>query len=80
MKSSFTDMNIRPSTGMEIFDTIIKPIALYECEVWGAFGNKSLVDDALYANDKASYEKLHLKCCKQIFVNLKTCIQFLELN
>ena len=44
---------------MKIFDTIIKPIALYMygCEVWGAFGNTSLVDDALYSNDKAPYEK-----------------------
>ena len=57
MESSFTDMNIRPSTGMNILDTIIKPIALHGCEVWGTFNNKSLVDDALYANDKAPYEK-----------------------
>ena len=49
---------------MKIFDTIIKLVALYGCEVWGAFGNKSLVDDALYSNDKVPYEKLHLKCCK----------------
>ena len=61
-------MNIRPSMQMKIFDTIIKPIVLYGCEVWELFGNKSLEDDALYANDKASYEKLHLKFCKQ---NLK---------
>ena len=55
---------------MKLFDTLVKPIALYGCEVWGAFGHKSNILDNIFNNlllkDKSSYEQLHLKSCKHI--------------
>ena len=66
MKSSFINTHINPRIYMKLFDTLIKPIALYGCEIWGAFGNKKVatVCSNLFDSDRLSYEQLHLKTCK----------------
>ena len=53
-----------------LFESLVKPIALYGCEVWGGFGHKSALQENILSsvlkNDKPTYEQLHLKVCKQI--------------
>ncbi len=66
MKSSFMGMDINPRLYIKLFDSLVKPIALYGCEVWGSFGHKVLFTNKFYFNDNSPYEKLHLKMCKQI--------------
>ena len=70
MRSAFIGTKLQPKVYMKLFDTLVKPIALYGCEVWGAFGHKSNILDNIFNNlllkDKSSYEQLHLKSCKQI--------------
>jgi len=40
MKSKFSDFKINPKLFLKMFDILIKPISLYGCDIWGAFGNK----------------------------------------
>lgn len=69
MKSSFIGMPISPKLYMKLFDALVKPIALYGCEIWGAFGHKpsiiSNICKVLYTKDTLPYEQLHLKACKE---------------
>ena len=69
MNSSFSNMNINPRLFMKLFDTLVKPIAIYGSEVWGAFGHKVNIMEnimsSLYNNSKSPYEQLHLKSCKR---------------
>ena len=68
MKSSFIDSKISPKLFMKMYDILVKPITLYGCEIWGAFGHKMQPIENLckmiYRNDKFPYEQLHLKACK----------------
>ena len=71
LKNSFVNININPRLFMRLFDTLVKPIALYGCEIWGAFGHKtSILSNSilfqLYMKDKYPFEQLNLKSCKQI--------------
>ena len=49
---------------LKLFDTLIKPIILYACESWGnnIYGSLNNIDSIF----KDSFEKLHIKICKQI--------------
>ena len=65
---------------MKIFDILIKPIALYGCEVWGAFGHKTqnmtdILNTLLFLN-KNPYELLHVKASKQILQISKCASNF----
>jgi hypothetical protein len=59
MKSSFMGMDISPRLYIKLFDSLVKPIALYGCEVWGSFGHKVLFTNKFYFNDMKSST---LKC------------------
>ena len=56
--------------GLHLFDYLtymIKPIALYGCELWGAYlkeWNKDNFTSKLFENNSYPFEKLHVKCCK----------------
>jgi hypothetical protein len=50
--------NLSIQCQLELFDSMVKPIILYECETWG-FGNNEII------------ERLHLKLCK-LLLHLKT--------
>ena len=65
---------------MKLFDILIKPIALYGCEVWGAFGHKTqnmtdILNTLLFLN-KNPYELLHVKASKQILQISKCASNF----
>ena len=61
--------NMSPRLMMKLFDTLIKPIATYASEIWGAFGHKDRKNiqylDYLFKNLRSPYEQLHLKFCKR---------------
>ena len=73
-------MSLNPTikTNMHVFDHTIKPILLYDCEVWGMlnpfiskFRNTLLNISRIF--DKLHAEKLHHKFCKYILgVHSKT--------
>ena len=48
----------------KLVDTLIKPIILYACESWGnnIYGSLNNIDSLF----KDSFERLHIKICKQI--------------
>ena len=50
--------NLSIQCQLELFDSMIKPIILYWCEIWG-FGNNEII------------ERIHLKFCK-LLLHLKT--------
>ena len=65
---------------MKLFDILIKLIALYGCEVWGAFGHKTqnmtdILNTLLFLN-KNPYELLHVKASKQILQISKCASNF----
>ena len=70
MRGPLIDSSIQPRVYMKLFESLVKPIALYGCEVWGGFGHKSASQENILSsvlkNDKPTYEQLHLKVCKQI--------------
>jgi hypothetical protein len=81
LKSSFININVNPRLFMRLFDTLVKPIALYGCEIWGAFGHKtSILSNSilfqLYMKDNYPFEQLHLKSCKQILQVSKKASNF----
>ena len=49
---------------LKLFDALVKPIILYACEAWGneISGNLNNIDSIF----RDSFEKLHIKICKQI--------------
>ena len=69
MSNSFSNMNLNPKLVLKLFDSLIKPIALYGSEVWGAFGHKETTMNnlftSLFSKYSAPYEQLHLKTCKR---------------
>ena len=67
---------------MKLFDVLIKPIALYGCEVWGAFGHKTqnmtdILNTLLFLN-KNPYElhRMNVKASKQILQISKCASNF----
>jgi hypothetical protein len=76
LNSSLRKVQSNPKLALKLFDTLIKPIALYGCEVWGAFGSRvgdvnTLLNVMLDADGKP-FEALNIKACKQaLHVNKK---------
>ena len=71
MKSMLKECSITPRLYVKLFDSLVQPVLLYCCEVWGGFGlkkrkdiNKSLFLN-LMTNDKTPFEKLNIKLSKQ---------------
>ena len=55
---------------LHLFDTLVKPILLYACEVWGdSLTGKAYNIDSIFNNP---VEKFHLKVCKEILMIKKT--------
>ena len=55
-------------TYMTLFDSIIKPILLYTCEIWGHMKNNENISNM----GKSVIERFHFKICKQVIgVNRK---------
>ena len=53
---------------MTLFDSIIKPILLYTCEIWGHMKNNENISNM----GKSVIERFHFKICKQVIgVNRK---------
>ena len=50
---------LRPKIAEKLFDTRIKPIVLYNSEVWGAYSKGDFG-----SWDKSPAEKVHLRFCK----------------
>ena len=69
MKSVYIDSNINQKLFLKTFDALVKPISLCRCEIWGAFGHKTLGNDnpfnTLFTKDQLPYEQLHLKAKHQ---------------
>ena len=78
LSSSLRKVQTNPQLTLKLFDTLIKPIALYGCDihVWGAFGLRtrdlnSLLNVILDA-DHESFEALNTSVCKQaLHINKK---------
>ena len=64
MFSCLSEINLRavaqPSTIQKLFGALVRPILLYNCEVWGAFSQAILFDDKLH------HELLHNRFCKHL--------------
>jgi exonuclease III len=62
--------NLSVNTYLKIFDSVIKPIALYGAEVWGAYMHKTQNNEInlnyVLEDVKSMVEKLHIRTCKQI--------------
>ncbi len=77
VKNSLIKTNITPDLSLHIYDTLIRPISTYGCDVWGAyFKDVNKMFDINYEHynifDKLPFEKLNLKYCKFILgVNSK---------
>ena len=80
MKSIYIDSNINPKLFLKTFDALVKPISLYGCEIWGAFGHKTQGNDnpfnTLFTKDQLPYEQLHLKACKASIGVMKNTSNF----
>ena len=68
LRNALFGLAIPPKSYMKLFDILIKPIALYGCEVWGAFGHKTqnmtdILNTLLFLN-KNPYELLHVKASR----------------
>ena len=70
LRSAFTNFQVKPHFFMMLFDRLVKPILLYGCEVWGAFGHKLRILNnlmiTLLSNQKLPPEQLHIRACKDI--------------
>ena len=75
MFSFLSEINLRagtqPSTIQKLFRALVRPILLYNCEVWGAFlkskNNTSFEKfQAILFDDKLHHELLHNRLCKHL--------------
>ena len=70
LRNSIFKTAIIPKMALRLFDTLIRPIATYGAEVWGACINDIPkvfdIRNDKYNCDKMSFEKLDLKFCKSI--------------
>jgi hypothetical protein len=67
--SKIKGLRLTPRIHIKLFDSLVKPIALYACEVWGGFDLKAKLENNIFErlmnNDKSLYEKLNLMLCKR---------------
>lgn len=68
LKQEFNFYNgTKPKVILKLFDTMVQPILTYGCEIWGCFGWTKQSYRAIsnyIMNQKQSFEKLHIKVCK----------------
>jgi len=76
MQSILHNNNIKPiKIFLKSFDTLIKPILTYACEIWGQdlLHNTTTYTTHNMINDSSVIERIHLKFCKRILgVNTKS--------
>ena len=69
LNSSLRSVSHNPKLTLKLFDSLVKPIALYGSEVWGAFHLKKKDSELLLNNiidsQKKPFESLNTKACKQ---------------
>lgn len=71
IKQSIFDKTLKPSAILHIFDSLVKPIALYGSEVWFAYKpyliNKS-IDELFELSFKSNneFDKVHTRFCKYL--------------
>ena len=61
--------NTSPKVLLKLFDSMIRPILLYGCEVWGVFEFRKSTADYLkkyLLSVKHTFESLHTKMCKNV--------------
>ena len=50
MRGPLIDSSIQPRVYIKLFESLVKPIALYGCEVWGGFGHKSALQENILSS------------------------------
>ena len=79
IKQSIFDKTIKPSSILYIFDSLVKPIALYNSEIWTAykycFKGKTIEElFALTLKNTNEFDKTYMRFCKYVLgVNSKAC-------
>ena len=79
IKQSIFDKTIKPSSILHIFDSLVKPIALYNSEIWTAykycFKGKTIEElFALTLKNTNEFDKTYMRFCKYVLgVNSKAC-------
>ena len=61
--------NTSPKVMLRLFDSVIQPVMLYGCEIWGVFGFRKSSTDYLkkyLLNMRHEFETLHTKLCRNI--------------
>ena len=71
LRQSLNKLNLPPKLSLHLYDTLIRPICTYACEVWGPFIKTkdqvfSIECDKYELFDKHCFEKLELKFCKSV--------------
>ena len=79
IKQSIFDKTIKPSSILHIFDSLVKPIALYNSEIWSGykycFKGKTIEElFALTLKNTNEFDKTYMRFCKYVLgVNSKAC-------
>lgn len=79
VKQSIFDKGLKPSAIINIFETLVKPIALYGSEIWTAYKpcyKSKTVDEMFEMSFKSNteFDKIHAKFCKYVLgVHSKAC-------
>ena len=79
IKQGIFDKSIKPSSVLHIFDALVKPIALYNAEIWAAYKScyksktlEDMFDISLKSN--CEFDKVNIRFCKYVLgVNSKAC-------
>ena len=79
IKQSIFDKDLKPSAILSIFESLVKPVALYGSEIWTpykpCYRNKTL-DEVFEMSFKSNteFDKIHAKFCKYVLgVHNKAC-------
>ena len=79
IKQSIFDKTIKPSAILHIFDALVKPIALCNCEIWSAYKpcfKGKTVDEMfdLTLKNTNEFDKTYMRFCKHVLgVHSKAC-------
>ena len=79
IKQSIFDKDLKPSAILSIFESLVKPIALYGSEIWTAYKPcyKSKTLDEMFEmsfKNNTEFDKIHAKFCKYVSgVHYKAC-------
>ena len=79
IKQSIFDKTIKPSSILHIFDSLVKPIALYNSEIWSGYKycfNSKTIEElfALTLKNTNEFDKTYMRFCKYVLgANSKAC-------